>query len=336
VGPHKTGTSALQRFFFDNTAFLAAQGVAYPVTGRWTAAHHDLAIASRLSYGTLLNELRDEIRSEETVLVSSEIFSLLNRRALVFLQTHIPPAKIDVCYMLRQLPQLWYSYWREGVKHGLTLGFDHYVEAAPHLDPHTFRTRPLPSQQLSHLCHVFGSASLRVGSYDARVEAGGYAIGFLRDFVGIDAAKPRIGEEHVNVGLHQPRVECLRHLNKRATSCGLDRESCRRIGRMFVDGAADVGEDLMSAFKELCAKSPVYVCANDGAAARNERELVLGRHGALLLDGAKQFSAPGEVRVAMIDDDALSPWVEAALDKLFEGLVGALKSYKLPGVHRFL
>lgn len=85
TGIHKTGTTSLQKAFFDNRRHLRRNGVLYPKTGlsqkpgNW--GHHELAYAMR-GPGTahkLLSALREEADASdvETIFVSSEELSLL-------------------------------------------------------------------------------------------------------------------------------------------------------------------------------------------------------------------------------------------------------------------
>ena len=85
TGLHKTGTTSLQKAFFDNRAALARQNVLYPDAGlsqkpfNW--GHHELAYAMRRRAGAqaLWQSLRDEADASglDKILVSSEELSLL-------------------------------------------------------------------------------------------------------------------------------------------------------------------------------------------------------------------------------------------------------------------
>ena len=85
TGLHKTGTTSLQKAFFDNRRVLARQGLLYPDTGlspnpgNW--GHHELALALRQqeSGEALWQALRAEADASglDRVLVSSETLSHL-------------------------------------------------------------------------------------------------------------------------------------------------------------------------------------------------------------------------------------------------------------------
>ncbi len=85
TGIHKTGTTSLQKAFFDNSRHLWRHGVLYPITGlsekpgNW--GHHELAYALRKpeTGPPLWAALREEADEAglETVFVSSEELSLL-------------------------------------------------------------------------------------------------------------------------------------------------------------------------------------------------------------------------------------------------------------------
>ncbi|GAB2695548.1 hypothetical protein [Aliiglaciecola aliphaticivorans] len=93
LGPSKTGTSAIQGFFRDNSS----NTIIYPETGRWPdGSHHKLAFAFEgknrhgliniPSWTDLTTELEREIAtSQKNVLISSEVSSVKFVKALIAL-----------------------------------------------------------------------------------------------------------------------------------------------------------------------------------------------------------------------------------------------------------
>ncbi len=85
TGLHKTGTTSLQKAFYDNRRWLRSAGVLYPTTGlskkpvNW--GHHELAYAMRQEQTaqSTWSDLRKEADKSglETIFVSSEELSLL-------------------------------------------------------------------------------------------------------------------------------------------------------------------------------------------------------------------------------------------------------------------
>lgn len=78
AGPHKTGTTSLQHFFFENKDNLQKQGILYPGT---TANHHKFAnkVAKNEDYTKYLKQFSQKANQLgcQTVLLSSEAFSKL-------------------------------------------------------------------------------------------------------------------------------------------------------------------------------------------------------------------------------------------------------------------
>ncbi|MGR9087589.1 MAG: hypothetical protein ACU841_11010 [Gammaproteobacteria bacterium] len=84
IGLGKTGTSAIQRFLFQNKAALKAQGILYPLAGLMDSAHHGLCpLGQKIDEAHLdqvYDHLKNEIKNESTakLVISSEHFSFAN------------------------------------------------------------------------------------------------------------------------------------------------------------------------------------------------------------------------------------------------------------------
>lgn len=79
IGPHKSGTSALQRFFFDNQDELYDRDLVYRLFGKNTVNHHQLAVRfrpdrNRPGAEKFIARTLDEHIGKRTVLFSSEMF----------------------------------------------------------------------------------------------------------------------------------------------------------------------------------------------------------------------------------------------------------------------
>lgn len=137
IGLGKTGTSSLQAFFARNVSQLSRHGIWYPATGRNELnAHHYLSTAARpgggtgfdtdVDWGTYLEQLRQELstRSEENILISSEVFSgIMIWRLLAALKGLF--AEIRVIAYLRRQDILIASNYNQWVKtENLRLKFD--------------------------------------------------------------------------------------------------------------------------------------------------------------------------------------------------------------------
>lgn len=141
IGAPKTGSTAIQRFIFDNRDQLKAQGILYPDVSLRGYGHHDLAFLMGGGYpdwatpqdkplAQLSNELRAEVQGSNahTVVISSENFFIFpNPRALretlqaAGMQDHDRVS--IVCYLRRQ-DDAHMSWYNQTVKaQGNTLSF---------------------------------------------------------------------------------------------------------------------------------------------------------------------------------------------------------------------
>ena len=83
AGPHKTGTSYIQKKCVDNYELLKGSRVLYPKTGIRAYGHHEIPRA--VSNGAwrnsrLYSSFLEEIRDGEAIFLSSENFSMLDSK----------------------------------------------------------------------------------------------------------------------------------------------------------------------------------------------------------------------------------------------------------------
>lgn len=163
VGPHKTGTTIIQKFLMDNKQALFGQNTVYPKRFQRIFGHHnfrDLVADKALSEDDIafFNEPHD-------FLLSSEDCISLEREHWEYLQSMMPNKNIIIVFAWRRASLKLYSIWQETVKHGGTESFFSYY--------HDHVARPGQSQMLSAdlklnmLSHVFGKHNIRILDYDA-------------------------------------------------------------------------------------------------------------------------------------------------------------------------
>jgi hypothetical protein len=124
IGRHKTGTSSLQRFFYENSELLRQYGLVYPRIFIKNIAHHHLAEPFRKSYfnkltlteqGQQIASYRDKLRaalSDEKVnyIISSEAFQNVSPNVL---REIFDPTVFNVrlvCYFREQITYLASAY----------------------------------------------------------------------------------------------------------------------------------------------------------------------------------------------------------------------------------
>lgn len=121
IGRHKTGTSSLQKFLFQNMTGLHAQGMFYPHAGLQGIAHHALAkcfprsgrlvqkAEDQASIRGLMGDLRKEVSGfDGRVLLSSEAFQNVIPSALA--ERFAPHRTTVIVYLREQLSYIISSY----------------------------------------------------------------------------------------------------------------------------------------------------------------------------------------------------------------------------------
>ena len=332
AGPHKTGTSALQRWLRRRASLLAHHGICFPATGLRYNAHHNLAEAAHLFRGDILTDLWAEVANDTRVFITSEIFSGLRKANLAFFARHMPSSQPRVVYMLRQLPALWVSNWSERVKHGLTAPFHEYLRTSPDVDIFAFRAPPLPSRDLGNLADVFGWEALQIGVYDARPKTR-FSTDFMRDFLAVDVEPNTVPEtQSVNIRMGQNETECLRQLNLLGKAAGFNREKFIRMGRLIFDREIEIGPELLAEMQDVYNRSPKLILSNDVQGVAQEQTVILNRFADRIIDPVEHFLAPAELELAIIDDTRLPRAVHEGIRTLFGKCQDRLQTYRLPGV----
>ncbi len=177
VGPHKTGTTLIQKFLLDNQALLFKSNLVYPKRFQKIFGHHqfrELIVNRQLS-----QEDKDFFNhAEHDFLLSSEDFISLNKDDFEYLKHCIESKRIVVIYAWRRASFKLYSIWQEVVKHGGTDTFFSYY--------HDHLARPGQSQMLSAdlklnmFRHVFGAENIKIIDYDASAQDNSLLNDFLQ------------------------------------------------------------------------------------------------------------------------------------------------------------
>jgi hypothetical protein len=164
IGPHKTGTTFVQKFFLDNASAIANSGLLYPTRFLRHFGHHDFrdALASRSLTQQDLDFLND---ADSNMLLSSEDMISLDSGAFEYLHGVLPQKRFVVLYTWRRASFRLYSIWQEIIKHGGTCTFFYYYHE--HLARPDQSEMLSPDLKLSMLSELFGKENIRVVDYDA-------------------------------------------------------------------------------------------------------------------------------------------------------------------------
>ncbi|MGB3245300.1 MAG: hypothetical protein WBB25_12250 [Sulfitobacter sp.] len=120
IGVNKTGTSSLQRAFFERRDKVSEQGIYYPEVGIQTCAHHPISRAIKgatLASQGMPDDWQDQIRAgfgdHELCVLSSENFATVDNPAP--LAGLCPPGQTKVVIYLRDYAQYMVSWYQQAL-----------------------------------------------------------------------------------------------------------------------------------------------------------------------------------------------------------------------------
>ena len=137
IGPHKTGTTAIQSAFHRNRTSLAEQGVhyagsqrqpmqaAHAVTGK-PSPYADGKVPPMRRWDSLLGEIRRA--KADRVVISSEGFADADDEASRRVVADLDPSRTHVVVTLRPLVDLLPSQWHQHVQQGMTMAYESWLE----------------------------------------------------------------------------------------------------------------------------------------------------------------------------------------------------------------
>lgn len=136
IGPHKTGTTAIQGALAMARPALADAGITYP--GKRLEHNRPAAAAIQRSLGwdrrtldrEVWTDLVDEVhRSRGRVVVSSEVFCEASPEAARQVVTDLGLDRVQVVVTLRPLEKLLPSNWQQYIKSGYRVRYDHWLDS---------------------------------------------------------------------------------------------------------------------------------------------------------------------------------------------------------------
>ena len=213
IGPHKTGTTAIQRTLAANSQALADHGLVYPEVGLNDDAHHDLGLMLERGEEARLEEMAALLSEQRgrAIVLSSESFSSLAPPAIQRLQQMLAGFdEVRVVTYLRNFLEMPYAWWQEQVKHReADMLNDFMLEIS---------RRPSAAHILNYgrMIRTFSAAfdnNIRIYIYDRVMAAhGDVAVHFMNKVLGVADYDRVVG--NVNQSLDPVATEILRCLNR--------------------------------------------------------------------------------------------------------------------------
>jgi hypothetical protein len=243
IGPHKTGTTAIQRFFHVNRDLLKERGLLYPLSGRPEKPgappggprrlnHHPLA-AEILSppddirdsaWPNLLAELREA--KEEVALLSSELFDHVRTEGhFDALRSHLHGLDVKVIVYLRRQDEFLGSYYAQYVSRKAgTLSFEEF-RRLPEVEADYERL-------LSRWENAFGREALIARPYERSAFPNGDVIADICALIGVDPGSEVIRPPPGNVAnpsFPRSAVNCIRMVRE----AGMDEDRVADLLELF-------------------------------------------------------------------------------------------------------
>lgn len=193
IGPHKTGTTAIQNALRESSEQLAKLRIRYDTLEDYGSLNTH-QIADSISTGRLelpAQTLEKFSQSQIDSIISSENFSRLDLDGVRFLKSKISCEKIRIIYFLRNPLKRMKSEWQELVKHGYRYTFLEFIAAR--------LSRPVQDRfindevRIAPWREVFGIDSVDIHLYDQIEDVVEYFFNFYLK-MNFDAPKTRVNK----------------------------------------------------------------------------------------------------------------------------------------------
>lgn len=230
IGPHKTGSTAIQTLLQAQQSKLRASGFFYETFSSFPGGVHHLAdLISANGIDQLPADFFKIFKISDNIIVSSENFSRLKKNQVEDLIYRLNCSEIKVVYFLRNPLHRMMSLWQEKVKHGYRYTFLEYLAAR--------LATPYKSDDLNAALHleswgeVVGYSNLNIHLYDRLPDAASL---FLNKYCDLPISETK--KIRNNVSLDYVRIELYRaltgyqwHLNFENTFENEIRIMCEKI-----------------------------------------------------------------------------------------------------------
>jgi hypothetical protein len=176
VGPHKTGSTYIQRRLDQNAVSFRTQGIYVPTHWREHEGSPSHNVLVRRVKDGCDPELVEEFgnlhaSSYQYVAISSEAFMECSDDTLSKFRSVLTGMDFTIVYYVRRWSELLLSSWNESIVHGGTLSFPDYLLS--HLSNPIACTAINADLQLRRLTRIFGRSAITIISYNSVIEQGG-------------------------------------------------------------------------------------------------------------------------------------------------------------------
>lgn len=231
IGPHKTGTTALQMQLAESRNALGTAGWIYKDRLDCGISVH--AIGDMLSTGQLkrAQPAMAELSSfTQNMILSSENFSRLHANHIRLLAEATADFDVTIIYYIRNPLQRLFSAWQEWVKHGYSFTFPEYIMAR--------LANFMADPEVNDLARIkrwktnFPRADFRVENYDIINDVPG---DFFRKFLGTEYLIARPTADRVNVSTGIAQTEAIRASNGAYRTLTTHETAQKRFKSLFLD-----------------------------------------------------------------------------------------------------
>lgn len=280
VGPHKTGTTALQSAFHMNREAIRDQGVhyagpnrqpmqaAHAITGK-PSPYADGAVPSRSRWTDLVREVNGA--GDARVVISSEGFADADDEGIATVVRDLGRDRLHVAVTIRPLASILPSQWQQYVQNGMVLSFDEWLDAMFNRPPGkvtpTFWLRHRHHDLVRRWAAVVGPD--RVTAIVADESDRESLLRTFEAFVGLRAGTLVPEAELGNRSLTAAEVEIVRAFNLAFRAEGLGTQLHTKVMRF---GAAEQLKRREPGPEEPRIETPAWALEKAGEVAREIRD----------------------------------------------------------------
>jgi len=213
IGPHKTGSTYIQKRLYENRTALLKNNIYYPeidIGKQW--GHIKLAQDIIKRDRVAIENFLSDIDRYNNIIISSEVFWNFNSEDISFFKSFLSDYCVEILFFKRNFIKTLISKWQESIKHGNVESWSESL-LSHFLRPYESRILNC-TKFLKNWDRIVKPCKLHILNYDAILENNGdifyeTLMSFkIKDIV-CDTAKSDL----INKSMQFPSVELVRNLN---------------------------------------------------------------------------------------------------------------------------